>query len=239
MADFGKKYAVFRAVNYKDASSMDKFADRIRYVINPEKSPAKFHKGWHVDPDNAMEGLGIVYKRYHPKGTRHFRHYIVSFGLPDLSPEKAFEVGTELAAYYGRDFPVIMGLHTDIPARLHVHFVQNTVNIKTGKKFSESESEFWKYRKFIHETLEKHGMPGLKEFSKKLRDKPREMETVMPEQNRYLPLGFWMAPPMTMFTGNNKQNNRLTVYMKGTRPGEIKKIFEDGLDRLMELKGEM
>lgn len=177
-----RKAAIFKAINYID-SSMEKIEHNINYILDEKKTPHKYRKGWYLDIDDSLSGIERFYKRYHPKGTRNFKHYIISFGLSDLSVDKAFEVGQELAGYYGQDYPMILGIHTNIPARIHAHFLLNTVNVRTGKKFSESRKAFEQYRCFINATLLDHHMPGLSGLEENIDSNSQEItyeDTYMP-----------------------------------------------------------
>jgi len=156
-----KKDAIFKAINYID-SSLEKMGRHVDYILDIKKTPKEYQKGWFLNPDEAVVGMERLINRYHPKGSRNFRHYIVSFGVPDLSAEVAFTVGQKLVNYYGKTYPAIMGVHTDIPSRIHLHYLLNTIDVRTGKKFAESQNDFNVYRKFINDVLLEHHLPGLR-----------------------------------------------------------------------------
>lgn len=160
------RFAIMKAINYKD-SSFGKIQRHVDYILDKNKSPEKYQKGWYVDCEEALQGLERLYKRYHPKGTRNFKHWIVSFGIPYLDVDKAFEVSKEIADYYGKDYPVVLGLHTNTK-RVHCHFLQNTVAIRSGKKFSQSFDDFDKFRFFMNEVLEQYKLPLLRGVRKEV-----------------------------------------------------------------------
>ena len=155
-----KKFAIMKAINYKD-SSFEKIQRHVDYILDPKKSPREYRQGWYVGWNEALQGLESLYKRYHPKGTRNFKHWIISFGDPMLSPDKAFEVSKNIADYYGRDYPVVLGLHTNT-RRVHCHFLQNTVAIRSGRKFSQSLDDFDDFRFFVNDVLKHYKLPLLR-----------------------------------------------------------------------------
>lgn len=156
-----EEFAILKAINYKD-SSFEKIQQHIDYILNEEKTPKQYRKSWYVDADDAIRGLERLYKRYHPKGSRNFKHWIVSYGVPNINEDKAFEVSNKIAAYYAKDYPVILGLHTNIARRIHCHFLQNTVNVHSGLKFSQSKSQFEDFRLFVNTVLTEYGLPLLR-----------------------------------------------------------------------------
>lgn len=155
------RFAIMKAINYKD-SSLGKIQKHVDYILDKNKSPEKYQKSWYVNREDALQGLERLYRRYHPKGTRNFKHWIISFGVPYLDKDKAFEVSKEIADYYGKDYPVVLGLHTNIPKRVHCHFLQNTVAIQSGEKFSQSRDDFDQFRLFINDVLDQYNLPLLK-----------------------------------------------------------------------------
>lgn len=167
MGDYAGKqrFAIIKAINYKN-SPFERIQGHIDYILDPRKSPEKYQQGWYVDCNQALEGLERLYKRYHPRGTRNFKHWIISFGSPFLSADRAFEVSKNIADYYGKDYPIILGLHTNTK-RIHCHFLQNTVAVRSGKKFSQSLDDFDKFRLFVNDVLAQYKLPLLRGVGKK------------------------------------------------------------------------
>lgn len=70
------------------------------------------------------------------------RMLIQNFGSDDITPEKAHELGLELAhRYLGDDIQFILTTHTD-SGLIHNHIIFNCTNEKTGKPFDARRKHF-------------------------------------------------------------------------------------------------
>ena len=114
--------------------------------------------------DNSWRGIEVINNRWNPKGTRLYKHGIFSFGKPNLDPKKAMQVTDEILAFYSDRYPIIYSIHTNIPRRIHSHFIMGMVDIRTGKKFNQSIQELNAFKKHFNEVVTSYGLPALKNY---------------------------------------------------------------------------
>lgn len=200
MRDDRKRFAIMKGINYKDASA-DKWKRHIEYIFSTQRTSQEFKKAWFLDLEKPLEGIARLYARYHPQGKRAFKHWIVSFGAPDISADTAFGVSQEIAAYFAKEYPLLLSLHTNLPQRLHCHFLQSTVNIRTGKKFSQSPADFQGFRRYINGILDTHGLPLLRGIALKRAEEAKgldDMEHPFEHTNRatFYPSAAWLNDRM-------------------------------------------
>ncbi|MBP2659373.1 MAG: hypothetical protein H6Q69_2405 [Firmicutes bacterium] len=185
-----RKFAILRWINYKE-SSMECLKRKLDYIADPKSSPAQFQKGFFISSSNAMHGMEVIKRRFRCKGTRNFKHIVGSYGV-DITPEKAFNVSCEIAKYYGRAYPTLLCVHTNIPHRIHWHAILGTWNIKNGKRFEQSPDEFERFRNFFNEVLLGHNLPPLKhavvmnEPTVKIEPYSEEIDGELPMINQYV-----------------------------------------------------
>lgn len=85
------------------------------------------------------------------RGGRRLVHEVYSFSDEEfkmLGENYALVdyVAREISAYfYAQGFQIVYAIHNESGKRVHIHFVMNTINFRTGKKFV-SRGEDFKYR---------------------------------------------------------------------------------------------
>ena len=156
-----RKFAIMKWVNYRDGS-MQNLAKKLDYIANPKSSPPEYRMGYFIDALYPLEGLETIHQRYCPVGKRNFKHGMFSFGVSDISAEVAFAVSQQLVARYSKTYPVLLCLHTNIPTRIHAHFIMDTCSVLDGKKFSQSPAEFEEYRRYFNAVMRENNLPMLK-----------------------------------------------------------------------------
>ena len=157
----GFKPAIYKQINYKNAD-MEAFLAATRYVGNEDKSPGKYQRGYLTAPQNMIHAINLYKRRWNVPDGREFKHGIVSFGDPLLTPEEALGICDEIVSVYTSDYPLLLCVHTDIPRRIHAHWVMGMVNVRTGKKFSQSRAEFESFRSHVSSVMVRHGLLSLK-----------------------------------------------------------------------------
>lgn len=156
-----EQFSIVRWINYQDAS-LDNLKKSLRYVADPKSSPARYQRGYHLKIETAFDGIETAYRRHLPAGNRHYKHLVISFGDPALTADKAMEVGTRIADFYGDNYQELLCLHTNIPKRLHCHMIMSCLNLSTGKKFEQNPNEFNKFRDFFDDVMHKYNLPPLR-----------------------------------------------------------------------------
>jgi|GEM_PF-3053957 len=209
MAD-GAKHAILKWINYKDAD-MQKLKGTIQYISAPESSPDKYQKGYWLSKDNSLHGIEVINRRWNPKGSRNYKHGIFSFGVPELTADKAFSVSDETLRYYANNYPMLMCIHTNIPRRIHCHFVMGMVNARTGKKFEQSPKEFDMFRKHFSSVLLKNGLRPLK--GTMIESVNSRIELLEPAYNG----DFTTSEPMNPYVLQRIVNDNMPMYY-GSNP---------------------
>lgn len=109
-----------------------------------------------VDVKSAYQDMNTLQSLYRKNDGRRYMHYIISFdkGIPAV---KAYHVASECASYFAGDYQYIMAVHTNT-SNIHAHVILNSVNVRTGKKFSQSKKQLREFRDFVNFCLNKHGL---------------------------------------------------------------------------------
>ena len=141
--------------------------DRIKYIMNPEKTACKgFHSffgikdtltsGFTCACDEAYQQM--METKQHEKKTDKVLgyHYIQSFKPGEVTPEEAHQVGCEfIERCFAEDFEVVIGTHTD-HAHIHNHIILNSVSFVDGHKFQSTPASFYKLRAISDEICRAH-----------------------------------------------------------------------------------
>ena len=85
-----------------------------------------------------------------------------SFKTGEITPELCHQLGVELAKkMWGSEYQVLVATHLNT-GTLHNHFVANSINMWTGKKFNCNEGAYWRFRGLSDELCAEHGLTVIK-----------------------------------------------------------------------------
>lgn len=148
-------------------------ASVIDYVANPEKTKSEKHtrqlvSGINCSPETAYEEMAFTKRMYGQDRGRQYIHFVQSFHPEDkVTPELVHEIGVRLAREYERfkGFQILVATHMN-EAHLHSHFVINSVNFETGKKWQQSNAQLEHLKEFSDQLCRSYGLMVL----------PREMK---------------------------------------------------------------
>lgn len=160
---YGKRQAIFRMINYKETNEAS-FNKSLKYITRKESSSPEYQKNFNIGLDNSWRGIEVINNRWNPKGTRLYKHGIFSFGKPNLDPKKAMHITDEILAFYSDRYPIIYSVHTDVPKRIHSHFIMGMVDIGTGKKFNQDFQELNAFKRHFNEVVISYKLPPLKNY---------------------------------------------------------------------------
>lgn len=130
----------------------------LNYIIQDEKTDSKLVDGIDCVVENAYQEMIAVKKQFNKlnKG-RDKIHFIQSFSPDDnISFEQAHKIALKLAEYY-KGYQMVVATHTD-KEHIHTHFVLNTVNYETGKKFHQSKYDLANLKKLSNKLCEEYGL---------------------------------------------------------------------------------
>ncbi|GBG56595.1 mobilization protein [Sporomusaceae bacterium FL31] len=131
----------------------------LKYVKNEEKTKHPLMYGFGLQPDSAYEEMKAVQKLWHQTNGRQYRQFFFSFdsniNLPD---EILMKIGYEIGLYYANDYQILMTMHFNT-SNIHIHYVLNTVNVYTGKKFRQTKLDLFNYKLYINQILSSYKLP--------------------------------------------------------------------------------
>ena len=129
------------------------------YVIDTNKTFG-YYGGQGVLLDNPAYYMRLAKKHFCQEDGKMIQHFILSFDRHDMrhiDENGAFFLGYAVCGLYP-DYQMIFGVHQDTDY-LHIHWVMNPVNLRTGKKFNFTFSESYELRAKIANFLEPYKIP--------------------------------------------------------------------------------
>ena len=115
----------------------------VSYLTQEEKTEEKLIGGKDCDPDNIVNDFNMTQELYGKTGGVKYHHIIQSFSPEDnITPEKAHEIGKELAESQFKGFEVFVVTHKD-KDHIHNHLVVNSVSFENGLKYNASNKSLW------------------------------------------------------------------------------------------------
>lgn len=145
--------AVIKAVN-----SRASIGRAIAYVTKEGKTENNIITGKDCDPFNALDDMNATKKLYGKTGGRQYKHYIQSFHKDEkITPEQAHKIACELAEKEFKGHEVLIATHID-KDHLHSHFIVNSVNFETGKKFNQSDEWLEKFKAHSDEICKRYDL---------------------------------------------------------------------------------
>lgn len=165
------KDSVERVLNY--AANPEKTVDSdlknaIHYAENEAKTESRCYvTGVNCNAETAFEEMKAVQERFGKTSGNVAYHAYQSFKTGEITPELCHKIGVELAKkMWGSDFQVLVATHLNT-GTLHNHFVINSVNMWSGKKFDCNEGVYWKFRALSDELCAEHRLTVIKKPSGK------------------------------------------------------------------------
>lgn len=138
----------------------------IDYAVNPKKTEPHLISGIGVDPQNAYDEVCAVKRIFGKTDKRLYIHFVQSFAPYDnVTPELAHEIALKTAEYYKGQYQIVIGTHTD-KAHIHTHFVLNTVNIETGRKYTQNPKQLEEIQSLADKICEEYGLHTLSDEQK-------------------------------------------------------------------------
>jgi len=174
----GDDLAIVHFVNYKKPQTSDTMAFVLRYTMQDEKTVAddgkNYVSGINCTPQSAYTEFNNTKRLYGKTDKRLFYHFVQSFSVDEnISPKTAHEIAVRFAEetekFHG--FEIVVSTHCDRD-HIHSHFVMNSVNAESGKKFHITESEVEMLMKKSDALCREYGLSVLKPTPTTERAKP-------------------------------------------------------------------
>ncbi len=139
--------AIVHFVNYKKPQTSKGMGYVLQYTMQDEKTVAddgkKYVSGINCTPQSAYTEFNNTKRLYNKTDNRLFYHFVQSFSVDEnISPQTAHEIAVRFAEETEKfsGFEIVVSTHCDRD-HIHSHFVMNSVNAESGKKFHITESE--------------------------------------------------------------------------------------------------
>ena len=170
--------AIVHFVNYQKPQTSNTMLFVLRYTMQDEKTVAddgnKYVTGVNCTPQSAYTEFNNTKKLYGKTDNRLFYHFVQSFSVDEnISPQTAHEIAVRFAEetekFFG--FEIVVSTHCDRD-HIHSHFVMNSVNAESGKKFHITESEVEMLMKKSDALCREYGLSVLKPKPTTERAKP-------------------------------------------------------------------
>lgn len=95
--------------------------------------------GMSVDPLHAAEQMHLVKSLWFQTDGCQLRHFILIFNEREcehIHGPWSLRIGAyQVCEYYADQYQIVFGIHQKRDKSWHIHFVMNTVNFLTGKKY--------------------------------------------------------------------------------------------------------
>lgn len=169
--------AIIHFVNYRKAQTNAGMKFVLNYTMQDKKTVSngkKFVSGINCTPASAYTEFRNTKKLYGKEDGRLFYHFVQSFPVGEkITPEKAHEIALRFASESEKlkGFEIVVSTHCDRD-HIHSHFVMNSVNTETGKKFHINENEVEMLMKESDRIIQHYGLSVLPSQPKKQKVKP-------------------------------------------------------------------
>lgn len=142
----------------------------INYCLQPHKTELTENvfctSGQHCTPRLTYQEFMATKAAFGKENGIYFHHYVQSFSPEEqVTPEEVNAVGREFAARAFPGFEVLIATHID-RAHRHNHFIVNSVNPETGKKFHSGPDTLKRFRAISDEICMEHGLSVLPPYEK-------------------------------------------------------------------------
>ena len=159
-----------RVVSYAENPEKTIFSDLkqvLKYAENDEKTIADNNEktmyvtGVNCNRETALEEMLQVQRRFDKDTGNIAYHAYQSFKTGEVTPELAHKIGVELAEKMWAEYQVVVATHFNT-GTYHNHFVINSVNMFTGKKFNCNKGAYYHFRELSDELCNKYGLTVIK-----------------------------------------------------------------------------
>lgn len=160
--------AIVEFVN-KPNRSYKGMKNTINYVLRDDKTLSKFISGVGLNPNKAYSEMLTLKNIMGKTDKRLWYHFIQSFPPYDnVTPQIALEVAHKLAEYFKDEYQILIAVHED-KEHIHTHFILNTVNIVTGKKYTQNNKQRIEIQELSDKICIEYGLHTLSEYQKNTR----------------------------------------------------------------------
>ncbi|MEG2235140.1 MAG: relaxase/mobilization nuclease domain-containing protein [Clostridia bacterium] len=154
--------AIIEFINFKEGNLKKALA----YIQRKDKTKENLIYGKDCSNDTAFFEFNITKKMFGKTDGRQYYHFTQSFNPKEkISYELANKVGVELAEYF-KGYQMVVTTHID-KVHIHNHFIFNSVNFETGKKYHQSKENLSQIKEYSDSICQKYDLEVLNNQNKK------------------------------------------------------------------------
>lgn len=153
-------FAQLGQIKYHDEAARRNVID---YCLQPDKTTPDLIDGFGLNVHQATFEMNRLAQAYGKNSGLRLRHWILSFSTQEVRRfrkhkyEMLKKFAWYAAEYYGYEYQTVFAVHTDGECP-HIHFVMNTVNFITGRKYEGKKDDYFRYQKYLSDFFEQYGM---------------------------------------------------------------------------------
>lgn len=132
-------------INYAVNPEKTEIGAALGYIENPDKTAgAVYVSAFNCSSKNAYAEMRATQKRFGKTGGVQGYHVILSFKPGEVTPEQAFEYGSEfLKRNIAQKYEAVLAVHLD-HAHIHCHMVFNSVSFIDGAKYRNNFKDYFR-----------------------------------------------------------------------------------------------
>lgn len=170
--------AILHFINSKSKQTSKNMLFVLRYTMQDKKTIAedgnKYVTGVNCTPASAYTEFNNTKRLFGKSDGRLYYHFVQSFSVDEtISPQTAHEIAlrfTEKAKLL-EGYEIVVSTHCD-REHIHSHFVLNSVNAETGKKFHIGENDLETLMQVSDNVCREYGLSIVEPIPKSERAKP-------------------------------------------------------------------
>ena len=169
--------AIIHFINTPKSQNAAGLSFVLNYTMQDKKTVSngkKYVSGINCTPSSAYTEFRNTKHLYGKEDGRQYYHFVQSFPAGEwIDPATAHEIALRFASESEKlkGFEIVVSTHCDRD-HIHSHFVMNSVNADTGKKFHIAENEVEMLMKGSDAIIQQYGFSVLSSQSKKQKTKP-------------------------------------------------------------------
>ena len=151
--------AIYRVIHrpekYHDWNAI---RDLLQYVTSPKKAKNGLIFGGALCPNIAAYSMEGLCRAFDKTEGLLLRHSILSFSPEErIDAWDAADIATRAIRYYKQQYQILAAVHEDRP-HIHIHFVMNTLNYRTGKKYPGDRADYYGFLAYLGKILKPYGL---------------------------------------------------------------------------------
>lgn len=131
----------------------------INYIMRPDKTRDDLTYAELCKTESAYHDFIQVKQLFEKEAGRQYIHFVQSFSPEEnITPKIANEIAKKLITHpiFG-GFQIVLATHIDTP-HIHTHFIINSVNSDTGRKWQQSSQDLQALKDFSDELCREYGL---------------------------------------------------------------------------------